>query len=201
MAISDMILKARVNMALIRDPRVGALDIGVTAENGVVTLRGDVDSKQECRAAVGIVRAVDGVRVVHNKITCGGGGRAEDVEFIIQRFLEKLDDEWANLPDKHALAQADYLRWGVWMAYKFRIPDSLRVENADKRESDAVDQALAKIAGNVGVPKVSVALEMLRQAESIADSADRDAPEIRNAPLVATPQTEDEDEEEHPLAA
>src|SRR3569832_1443104 len=125
MALSDFVLKARVNLALMRDPRVASLDVGVDADDGIVKLIGDVDSEGECRAAEEVARSVEGVRSVVNQLTCGVGQRADTAELVTQRFLEKLDDEWNGLPDQTALVQADYLRWARWLIYKFRIPASL----------------------------------------------------------------------------
>jgi hypothetical protein len=190
MALSDFMLKARVNVALIRDPRVASLDVGVHADDGIVYLSGDVDTEAECLAAAEVARRVDGVKRVVNKLTCGIGQRADTAELVIQRFLEKLDDEWNNLPKQTALVQADYLRWALWMVYKFRIPAQLRTAETAITEDDAVEQALSQIAGAVGAPKALIALQMLQMADEIQDSPRLDAPEIENAPLVSTPQVE-----------
>jgi hypothetical protein len=187
MALSDLIIKARVNMAFVADPRVGVLDIGVHSENGVVTLDGDVDQPEECSAAEEIARSVDGVRQVISKITCGEGQKADTAELVIQRFLEKLDEKWNDLPEKTALSQADYLRWALWMVYKFRIPNSAGDPEVLKAEAEATEVALERIAGNVGIPKVIAALEMIRQAEMVSESSKLEAPELRNTPLVSTP--------------
>ena len=187
MALSDLIIKARVNMAFVADPRVGVLDIGVRSENGVVELDGDVDQPEECSAAEEIARGVDGVRQVINKITCGEGQKADTAELVTQRLLEKLEEEWNDLPEKTALAQADYLRWALWMVYKFRIPNSAEDPEVLKVEAEATEEALGRIAGNVGIPKVIAALEMIRQAEMVSASSKLEAPELGNSPLVSTP--------------
>jgi hypothetical protein len=188
MALSDFILKARVNVALIRDPRVASLDVGVHADDGVVYLTGDVDTETECQAAAEVARRVDGVKRVVNQLTCGIGQRADTAELVTQRLLEKLDDEWNNLPNQSALVQADYLRWALWMIYKFRIPAHLQSSSTANAEHEAMDQALSQVAGAVGAPKALVALEMLQMADEINDSPQRKAPDIENAPLVATPE-------------
>lgn len=190
MALSDLILKARVNVALIRDPRVASLDVGVQTDDGVVTLTGDVDTEEECSAAEEVTRNVEGVRSVVNQITCGLGQRADTAELLTQRFLEKLDDEWNGLPNQSALAQADYLRWALWLIYKFRLPANLLSESTATAENDAMEQALTQVAASVGAPKALVALQMLQLAEQVNASPRIDAPEIENAPLVATPQVE-----------
>ncbi|HZP83700.1 MAG TPA: BON domain-containing protein [Chthonomonadaceae bacterium] len=187
MAISDLILKAKVNMALIRDPRVGVFDIGVTADNGQVTLTGDVDTEQECRAAEAIARRVEGVSRVQNELTCGVGQKADSAELVTQRFLERLEEAWENLADKNALAQADYMRWALWMIYKFHLPDEMRNEEGAQKEAETIEQAFHQVSGYVGVPKALLALEMLRQAEQVAERPRQAAPDTENAQLVATP--------------
>jgi hypothetical protein len=187
MALADFILKAKVNMALTTDPRVSVLDIGVHVEDGHVSLTGDVDSEKECEAATEIARSVEGVTRVTNEMTCGMGMREDTADLVRQRFLEKLDEEWENLPEKSALAQADYLRWALWMVYKFRIPGDMPSAEIAEIEAETTDEALHRIAGYVGAPVALVALEMMRQAEMVADSPRQSAPEIENAPLVATP--------------
>jgi hypothetical protein len=187
MALHDLILKARVNMALIRDPRVSALDIGVICAEGDVTLEGDVDTEQERAAAEEIAHQVEGVVDVHNEITCGLGKQEDTAELVTLRLLEKLDEEWRALPDQLALTQADYLRWALWLVYKFRIPAPAGEERPLQLEADATEQALVKIAGYVGIPKALVALEMLRQAEMIAQNPRRNAPALENISLSSTP--------------
>ena|SRR5579872_6838924 len=187
MALSDLVLKAKVNLALIRDPRVGAFDVGVRAEGGRVTLTGDADTEEECRAAEEIARTVEGVTSVRNDMTCGIGKREDTAEHVTQRLLSKLDEEWRCLPDQTALTQADYLRWALWLIYKFRIPGAAV---QDALVANAMDAALTQVAGYVGAPKALLALEMLRQAEMVAESPHRDAPVIENALLVATPVVE-----------
>jgi len=194
MALVDFVLKAKVNLALVQDPRVGVLDIGVDADNGIVTLTGDVDTEEECGAAEEIARGVDGVTRVVNQMTCGIGARADTAEMVRQKFVRRLEDAWNELPDQGALTQADYLRWALWMVYKFRIPDSMRTDDAGQIEAEACEEAVIRIASFIGAPPALVALEMLRQAESVEDSARRSAPDIENAPLTATPVVDGERE-------
>ena len=188
MALADLVLKAKVNLALAQDPRVGVLDIGVAADDGVVTLTGDLDNLEECGAAEEIAERVEGVVRVENHMTCGMAATAETAEMVRQKFLERLDDAWEELPDMDALTQADYLRWALWMVYKFQIPESLCTDESARIESETVEEALSQIASRVGASKAVVALEMLKQAEAVAESWRRDAPDIVNAPLTATPE-------------
>jgi len=167
MTLSDLILKAKVNMALVRDPRVSALDIRVTPHQGVVTLNGDVDSEAQCQAVIEIARGVEGVVRVDSALTTSVGREEETAERIVQLLLKRLDDAWNSLPDQNALTQADYLRWALWLVYKFHLPDTLESEERARLSAHAVEGALTQIAGHMKIPKSLVALQMLRQVEEL----------------------------------
>jgi hypothetical protein len=189
MALSDLVLKAKVNMALLRDPRVGVLEIGVQIEDGNVTLIGDMDEEAACHAAEEITRGIQGVASVHCKLTSGVGKAEETAERLMQRLLDKLDKEWEALPDQSALTQADYLRWSLWLIYKFRLP-ALKTEKASAdMETTVTETALGRVASHLGIPKVLVALEMLRQAEAIEQSPVRETPQTGVASLATSPQS------------
>lgn len=57
-----------VNEALTRDPDLDATDIEVEVEDGEVTLRGSVKTREDRRHAEDVAAAVAGVRDVHNRI-------------------------------------------------------------------------------------------------------------------------------------
>jgi hypothetical protein len=187
MALSDIVLKARVMVALIRDPNVGSLDIGVRCQDGVVTLTGDVDQANECAAAERVASSVTAAREVRNEMTCGLGSGADTAELVVQRFHDKLDAEWSALPEHTAIAEADYVRWALWLTYKFRIPEAIHAENGAEIEANATEEALTRIAGYVRAPKALVALEMLRQAELLGVLPEKSTTESEHRPLVATP--------------
>lgn len=188
MTLNDFLLKAKINMAYALDSRVSMLDIGVTVDEAQVTLAGDVDSEAECAAAEEITRSVEGVLHVRNLLTCGIGKGEDTADLVRQRLLEKLEEEWQNLPDQTALVQADYLRWALWMIYKFRLPTE-GVAEANRRELElaATEQALEQVAGYVNAPKAMLALWMQQQAQAVAQSAEVNAPVTQAASLVTTP--------------
>lgn len=190
MALSDLILKAKVNMAIARDPHVSTLEIHVDVEDGVVILKGDVDSQEKCHAAEQAARHVEGMKDVRNEMTCGIEKRATTAIEVVERFLEKLDAKWHQLPDQSALTQADYVRWALWMVYKFHIPEHFAGEDPAKLEVAAIERALEQIGMHLNVPKVLLALEMLRQAEMVALLPGAHAPETANPDLIATPLVE-----------
>jgi hypothetical protein len=193
MPLSDLVTKAKIDVALAREPRVTSLDIGVQINDGVVTLTGDVDSDTQRRSAEEIARGVDGVRAVRNNIMCGLGRSEETADLVPQRLLDKLEEEWNNLPDSHALTQADYARWALWLVYKFRNRAMAGAGQAVETAETAmltVDQALDRIGRYIGSSKALMAFEMLRQAEELKEHHE-DAPDIQNAPLTSSPIAED----------
>src|SRR3954467_12401935 len=66
--VDDMTLQARVMDELVWVPNVDTAHIGVTARNGVVTLRGIVSTLAEKLAAERAVRRVKGVRGIAEEI-------------------------------------------------------------------------------------------------------------------------------------
>ena len=190
MALTDLMLKAKVNMAFARDPRVSALEINVSAEDGVVTLTGDMDSQEKCLAAEADARSVEGVTSVRNEMTCGLTKVATTATEVVQRFLAKLEMQWNTLPDKTALTQADYLRWALWMVTKFHIPPNVEGENIETLELAAVERALEQIGSYTDIPKALLAMEMLRQSEAIEEMG---APETENPDLITTPIVDDQE--------
>lgn len=72
--VEDAALTVRVKTRLMVDSRVGALDIDVGGQNGIVTLKGNVKDEQEKAAAEEVARATEGVTDVVNMIIPGTGG-------------------------------------------------------------------------------------------------------------------------------
>lgn len=191
MALTDLMLKAKVNLALVRDPRVSSLDIGVQAENGLVTLTGDVDTPAEGRAAEEIARSVEEVRSVDNRITCGVGRTQDAADLVSQRFLEKLEDEWNELAESTALAQADYLKWALWMIYKFRIPDQGADSSLAETQARTTDEAIKAIASRVGGSPALIAFELQRIADDSGATFEASGPRLLHSDLVTTPLTDE----------
>lgn len=104
----DSQLQRTVLAELNWDPSVGAGHIGVTTENGVVTLTGHVASFAEKRAAEAAARRVNGVKAV-----------AEEIEVRIPEHKHKADDEIAA-------AVVDRLDWDA------SIPDGAITATVEK---------------------------------------------------------------------
>lgn len=66
---SDAQIAGEVNQKIMGDANLQTKQIGITANNGVVTLSGDVGSEMERTAAANDAATVDGVRTVVNNLT------------------------------------------------------------------------------------------------------------------------------------
>lgn len=71
--IEDAAITAKVKTALIGEPGLKALQINVDTANGVVTLRGTVDSPTNIDRAIQVAQAVHGVKAVQNRLTVRQG--------------------------------------------------------------------------------------------------------------------------------
>jgi len=67
--IDDGLVTTRVKSALLADPRVKSIDIGVVTRKGEVQLSGFVDNQAQIDQAVSIARGVDGVQGIDNKMS------------------------------------------------------------------------------------------------------------------------------------
>ena len=67
-AIDETSLVTRVEARLAADPEVSAFDIGVSAENGIVTLTGKVDDREAAAEAVELAGDTAGARGVINRL-------------------------------------------------------------------------------------------------------------------------------------
>jgi hyperosmotically inducible protein len=70
--ISDAALTTKVKTVLVAEGELSALDINVDSEQGVVTLRGTVDSEAQIELAEKVVEDLDGVKAVDNELAAKG---------------------------------------------------------------------------------------------------------------------------------
>lgn len=70
----DALITTKVKTALVQEPGLSALKINVDTANGIVTLRGTVDSVDKADLAREVARAVDGVAAVDNRLVVGNAG-------------------------------------------------------------------------------------------------------------------------------
>ena len=187
MELSDFMLMARVNLALARDPRVTSLDIGVRAEGGTIYLQGDVDTEQEARAIEEITEKVEGVRRICSDLAVGAGAWAGQADLITEMLLQKLETEWAQLPQHTAIIECDYMRWALWLVHKFHFPREVETTDRCAQESEAKERALCQLSGYLKVPGNVLAWIMHQQADRFSDQQPTDAPVIENLPLSPSP--------------
>lgn len=82
----DQAVNDDINQALSTDPATETWEISTSVNNGVVTLKGAVDSWQEAQLAATIASGIKGVREVNNNIIVNYGGARLDDE--IQAEIE-----------------------------------------------------------------------------------------------------------------
>ncbi len=71
-AIDDSVLTARVKAGLLSDSDVKSFDIKAETRKGEVQLSGFVDNQAQIDRAIAVVRAIDGVTGVDNKVAIKG---------------------------------------------------------------------------------------------------------------------------------
>ncbi len=90
---SNGTIQADVKEALLVDPATDSYEITVTADNGVVTLNGTVDSWQEKKLSEYVAKGVVGVKEVKNNITFDYISNRSDYEVkndIVQSFKNDI---------------------------------------------------------------------------------------------------------------
>lgn len=90
--LADEQLQQKVQDELHRAPRLDVSDIGVTVEQGIVTLKGYVPDAAQLGAASAAVHRVPGVRAIVDDLEVRPGGRVlADEPHIAQEVLNLLD--------------------------------------------------------------------------------------------------------------
>jgi hyperosmotically inducible protein len=67
--VDDSVITTKAKSALLADSTVKGTDIHIETNRGVVTLSGAVDNDRQRERAASIVRGIDGVKSVENKMT------------------------------------------------------------------------------------------------------------------------------------
>jgi len=171
--MTDRELQDHVQSALDWEPSVDAADIGVTVENGIVTLRGDIKTYSEKAAAERVALRVYGVKAVANELSVRLGTE-----------LKRTDSEIAK-------AAVNVLKWNS------RLPaDQITVAVSNGRvtlkgtvdwnyQRDAAAKTVRDLTGVVGVANgitvrshVSVADVQSKIQAALKRSAEVDARRI-----------------------
>jgi osmotically-inducible protein OsmY len=172
---TDMQLKQDIETELRWDPKVNAAQVGVSVDQGVVTLLGTVDTYAEKWAAEEATKRVNGVRTV-----------AQDLTVKVLGEHKRSDTEIAT-------AVQNALKWDVY------VPDSVtaRVQNGAVTLSgstswgyqrDAAERAVRNLAGVVSIfnnctikPETSVSAVQVKEkiVAALKRQAELDAKSIR----------------------
>jgi hyperosmotically inducible protein len=92
--INDSWLTAKTKIALFADARVKGSEINVETTQGLVMIRGKVDSDAAKQAAEGIAREIDGVKSVKNELQVVAPSKREAIddkdEAITRRVKEQI---------------------------------------------------------------------------------------------------------------
>ena len=97
--ISDSWLTAKTKIALASDNRVKGRQVSVTTENGVIMLRGKVDSDEAKMAAEEVVKGLDGAKGVKNELQVVAPSQREAVEDNDDAITKNVEKQIKN--DKH----------------------------------------------------------------------------------------------------
>jgi hyperosmotically inducible protein len=94
--VTDSLLTLQTKLALLADERVSSGDVHVTTQNGVITLRGKVDSETEQQAAGEIARTIEGARDVSNQLTVVPQAERKAVERQDHQIVKDVKREIKN---------------------------------------------------------------------------------------------------------
>jgi osmotically-inducible protein OsmY len=176
--MTDRELQEHVQYALDWEPSVDSADIGVTVDNGVVTLRGDIKTYSEKAAAERVALRVYGVKAVAN-----------DIVVRIGRGLERTDSDIAQ-------AALTALKWNTrvaadqitvtvskgWVTLKGTVDWNYQRDAAAKVVRDLL--GVTGVTNSVGVrPHVSAADVQLKIEAALKRSAEVDARRISVAAI------------------
>ena len=121
------------------EPSVNASDIGVTANEGIISLRGNVKSYAEKYAAVHAAERVAGVKAV-----------TDELKVDLPAFHVRDDQDIAR-------AAVNALQWDVWVPYdriKTKVDDGWITLEGDvdyRYEQNAAENAVRNLTGVRGV--------------------------------------------------
>ena len=96
--INDSWVTAKTKIALFADARVKGSDINVETSQGLVMIRGKVDSDEAKQAAEGITKGIDGVKSVKNELQIVAPAKREwmnDDASITIRVIAKIAKDYA----------------------------------------------------------------------------------------------------------
>src|SRR5262249_20992621 len=94
--LSDSWLTSKTKIALLADERVKSTQINVEPSNGVVALRGKVDSSEAKAAAAEVAKGIDGVKDVKNELRVVPPAERKTVEATDKDITRHVQDRLAH---------------------------------------------------------------------------------------------------------
>src|SRR5205085_1224548 len=89
----DSRITAKTKIALFADSRVKGRQINVETKNGLVMMRGKVDTNEAKSAAEDIAKGVDGVKSVKNELQVVASSKREAVDYKDDMITSRVKDE------------------------------------------------------------------------------------------------------------
>lgn len=137
--IDDASLTANVKARLAADPDVDAHQIDVDSDDGVVTLRGKVDSDFEKREATSVAVDTHGVRSVHNQLEVGESMMSK--AFSDAWITSKIKSQLLADPTVRGLdIDVDTQDGNVTLSGKASTPQAILQAEALARNTDGVKE-------------------------------------------------------------
>jgi hyperosmotically inducible periplasmic protein len=96
--MEDSWLTAKTKIALFADPRVKGRQINVESKDGLVMIRGKVDSDEAKKAAEEIAKLVDGVKSVKNELQVVAPSMREAVEYKDDAITTRVKEDITKEP-------------------------------------------------------------------------------------------------------
>ena len=97
--INDTWMTAKTKIALFTDARVKGSEISVETSQGLVVIRGKVDSDEAKQAAEGITKGIDGVKSVKNDLQVVAPAKREAIDdkdgSITMRVIAKIAKDYS----------------------------------------------------------------------------------------------------------
>jgi len=172
--MSDLSLRKNILDELEFRPDINPAHIGVTVENGIVTLTGHVSTYAQKIATERAVKTMKGVRGIAEEIEVRPEGQTRPTDDMIAARAANIINWTANVPEGaiKIKVQAGWVDLEGQLDWQF--------------ERDSILRAMHKISGVVGItnlltlrPRVSVTDIKNRIEEALERSAEVDAQQIR----------------------
>jgi osmotically-inducible protein OsmY len=165
--VSDSVITAKIQARYFVDDEVRGRNIDVDSKDGVVTLRGTVNSYSERLLASAIARNTDGVRVVHDQMTISAQAHDNDRHArstgdIVGTAGQKVEDAWITTK----------------IQAKFFMDDQIKARTVNINTKDAV----VTLRGSVATEAAKKAAENLAVE---TDGVARVRNELKVAPTAA----------------